>query len=234
MALEHQLQVGDCIYGFQFPTGKSGGSPGFTSDGVVDATMKVRRVNQVIKKRVFKKDKVINTVEHRDVAFRWLPWVSGKINYGDLEGKDMLSGMFTGCWMVVYKEGNYRVGHVATQSDAGDCKATWRAHKALTTVSDVKEFRPDIGLPGAMNLGLVTSTRELYKIQLATEKNVLMPNPWRSVAEWTDPAKGKQAPEFARFLAEEPDVDVTQVYPGASYRILKISGPLAAEAFPAA
>jgi hypothetical protein len=159
--------------------------------------------------------------------------VSGKINYAEMGGKDVLSGMFTGCWMVSYKETSNRVGHVATQPDAGDCKATWRTHKALRTVTDVKEFRPDIDLAGALNLGLVTSTLALYKIQLAGEKQVLIENPWRTSAEWMDPDKGKQTDKFiADFLAKQPEVSAEQIYGGFNYRILKIVGPVTAETFP--
>ena len=164
-----------------------------------------------------------------------VPWVSGKINYADMGGMDVLSGMFTGCWMVLYREGGFRVGHVATQNDAGDCKATWRRHKALSTVSGVKEFRPDIGLAGEFNLGLVTSTGDLYKFQLATEKQVLIDNPWRTVQEWMDPDKGKQTEKvFADVLAKQDEVSAQQIYGGSNYRILKIVGPVAPETFPAA
>jgi len=236
VAIEQQLMVGDCIYDFKFPIAMSGGGPGFTSTGVVDASFKIKRVTETTKKRMFRKDKVIVTVEHNELNFRWLPWVSGKINYADMGGMDVLSGMFTGCWMVFYKEGGtHRVGHVATQNDKEDCKATWRAHKALRTVSDAKEFRPDIGLLGALNLGLVTSTGAFYKIQLAGEKQVLIDNPWQTSAEWMDPAKGRQADKaIADFLATQAQVSAEQIYGGFNYRILKIVGPVPAESFPAA
>ena len=235
MALEQQLMVGDCIYAFKFPIAQGGGDPGFVNVGVVDTSFKIRRVTESTKKRVLRKDKVTVTVQHNEVTFRWLPWVSGKINYADMGGMDVLSGMFTGCWMVLYRQGNFRVGHVATQNDAGDCKAVWRAHKALATVSGVKEFRPDIGLPGALNLGLVTSTGDLYKIQLAGEKEVLVDNPWRTVQEWMDPDKGNRAEKvFAEILAKQEEVSAEQIYGGTNYRILKIVGPVRPEAFPAA
>jgi hypothetical protein len=232
MALEQELRVGDALYGFGFQIAMSGGKPGLVSVGVVDATMKVKRVTMTIKKRFLAKNKQVAFVEHRDVSFRWLPWVSGKINYGDLQGKDILSGMFTGCWMAVYTEGNTRVCHIATQTDDGDCKAAWRAHKARKGISNVKEFRPDLELPGALNLGLVTSTSELYKIQLTGEKEVSIPNPWRTVEEWMDPKKGKQTREFATILAAQDEVDATQIYGGFNYRILKIVGPLQPGVFP--
>lgn len=235
MALEQQLMVGDCIYNFKFPIAQGGGDPGFVNVGVVDTSFKIKRVTESTKKRVLRKDKVTVTVQHNEVTFRWLPWVSGKINYADMGGADVLSGMFTGCWMVLYREGNFRVGHVATQNDAGDCKAVWRAHKALRTVSGVKEFRPDIGLLGALNLGLVTSTGDLYKIQLAGEKKVLLDNPWRTAAEWMDPAKGKQTDRaIAEDLAKQDEISAEQIYGGFNYRILKIVGPVTPEAFPAA
>jgi hypothetical protein len=234
VALEQQLMVGDCIYDFKFPIAQGGGDPGFTNLGVVDASFRIKRVTESKKKRTLRKDKIVVTVQHNQLTFRWLPWVSGKINYADMGGMDVLSGMFTGCWMVFYREGSHRVGHVATQNDAGDCKSTWRKHKALRTVSEVKEFRPDIGLQGAFNLGLVTSTGKLYKIQLAGEKEVLVDNPWRTVAEWMDPQKGKKTNTiFAEILAKQDAVTAEEIYGGANYRILKIVGPVPAENFPA-
>jgi hypothetical protein len=234
MALEQRLKVGDCIYAFMFPIAAGGGAPGFVSTGVVDTSFKVKRVTETVEKRFLRKDKVLQTVTNDQLQFRWLPWVSGKINYADVGGKDVLSGMFTGCWMVHYTEnGSLRVGHVATQPDAGDCKAAWRAHKALPGVSGVKEFRPDIGLPGALNLGLVTATGTLYKIQLADEKTVLIDNPWDTPEQWMDPAKGKQTDRgIADILAKLKQVSAQQVYGGFNYRIVKIDGPLAAETFP--
>jgi hypothetical protein len=233
MALEQKLQVGDCIYDFKFPIAQGGGMPGFANQGVVDTSFKIKRVSETVKKRRILKDKIIVTVEHNELNFRWLPWVSGKINYADLGGKDVLSGMFTGCWMVLYKQGNFRVGHVATQTDDMDCKPFWRQHKVLPNVTDIKEFRPDIALPGALNLGLVTSTGDLYKIQLADEKEVLIENPWRTVEDWMDAEKGSQTDKsIAQFLAGKDEVSAQQIYGGFNYRILKLEGPLPAEVFP--
>lgn len=234
MALEQQLAAGDYLYGFEFTDAVAGGPPGLVSKGVVDGTMKVKRVATTIKKRALKKNKVVTTVQHSEVKFRWLPWVNGKINYANLEGKDVLSGMFTGCWMALYKEdGNFRVCHIATTTDATDCKATWRKHKTLPNVSSVKEFKPDSGLASARNLGLVTATGELWKIELADERDLKMPNPWRTSEEWMDPAKGRTTKEFAAILANEDEVSVAQVYPGTKgFRIAKLVGPLAPEHYP--
>ena len=233
MALEQKLKVDDLLYGFDFASAMSGGPPGLVSAGVVDATLKVKRLNRVVRKRFILKDKVITTVVHDEVAFRWLPWVGGKINFANLEGKDVLSGMFTGCWMAVYQQVNQRVAHIATQTDATDCKASWRAHRALPAVSEVQEFLPNRDLAGTFNLGLVTSTSALYKLQLASEKTIMIPNPWPTADEWMAADKGKKARDVAEYMAKLAEVNAYDIYSVSGYRIVKLIGPLAAEVFPA-
>lgn len=232
MALEQQLIVGDLLYGFDFRTGTSGGAPGLVSVGVVDIRIKVKRVRESVKKRFLLKDKHVTTVEHDELNTRWLPWVGGKINYANLEGRDVLSGMFTGCWMAVYKETNLRVCHIATQTDATDCKAAWRAHTALPGVTDVKEFLPARGLEGTFNLGLVTSTSALYKIQLQGEKTIMIPNPWSTTEDWMAADKGNKKRDVAEYMAKLKEVNAYDIYNVSGYRVVKILGPLAAERFP--
>lgn len=232
MTIEKQLKVGDFLYGFSFPKAQGGGEPGLVSTGVIDAKIKIKRTREtVIKRRIFKKNKVEITVEHEEVEARWLPWVPGKVNYANQEGKDVLSGMFTGCWMVAYKEGgDMRVGHMATQTDATDCKAAWRLHKAKVT--GVKEFLPHKGMAGTFNLGLVTTTGALYKIQLAGEKTIMVTNPWRTTEEWMADDKGKKKREVAEYMANLDEVNVSDIYDFSGYSIVKIKGPLSAEDFP--
>lgn len=235
MALEKQLQVGDGLYDFRFPTARGGGDPGFVNNGVFDARMKVRRLTETRSKRFFfSKPKVKVTVSHHEVEFRWLPWVSGKINYAQMEGRDVLSGMFTGCWMTLYKQdGAMRVGHVATQNDAGDCKEVWRRHRSAPGVVDVKEFRPDLGMQGEFNLGLATATGTLWKIQLAPDATISVANPWTTVEEWMDPEKGDTPDrEMADFLSRQTEILAVSLYGGQSYRIDKIEGPVPPETFP--
>lgn len=234
MALEQKLKVDDLLYGFDFASAMGGGPPGLSSAGVVDATLKIKRLNQVIQKRAILKDKVVTTVVHDEVAFRWLPWVGGKINCANLEGKDVLSGMFTGCWMAVFKQVNLRVAHIATQTDDTDCKAAWRTHKALPDVAEVQEFLPHRDLAGTFNLGLVTSTSALYKLQLASEKTIMIPNPWSTAEDWMAADKGKKAQEVAEYMAKLKEVNAYDIYGVSGYRIVKLLGPLAAEAFPPA
>ena len=78
-----------------------------------------------------------------------LPWVGNGINYTESEGKDVLSGPFTGCIMAVYKRsGSRRVCHVATP----ECKDAWAKVKAETQL--VKEFKPSDHLPDAITKSL--------------------------------------------------------------------------------
>ncbi len=39
---------------------------------------------------------------HRN--FIWMPWVQGAVNYAEQQGLDVMSGPFTGCYMIRYKE----------------------------------------------------------------------------------------------------------------------------------
>ena len=60
------------------------------------------------------------------------------------EGKDVLSGWFTGYWMARYKETTWKVCHISMDVvSKADCKKPRREKKAAQGVSDVREFKPD-------------------------------------------------------------------------------------------
>src|SRR5215467_12584811 len=62
-----------------------------------------------------------------------LPYVCGAINYTEMQGRETISGEFTGCAMAIYNfNGSTRVCHVDTaKPSSGDApsKATWAAIK---------------------------------------------------------------------------------------------------------
>lgn len=62
-----------------------------------------------------------------------LPYVAGAINYTEMQGRETISGEFTGCSMAIYNfNGSTRVCHVDTaKTSTGDApsKATWEGIK---------------------------------------------------------------------------------------------------------
>lgn len=62
-----------------------------------------------------------------------LPYEQGAINYADMQGRETISGEFTGCTMAIYTyNGSTRVCHVDTAQDShgtAPSKATWETVK---------------------------------------------------------------------------------------------------------
>lgn len=67
---------------------------------------------------------------HRN--FRWLHWQPGKITYLPLAGADILSGPFSGCWIVIFSMAgvNY-VGHIGTFDSPNTPIAAFQPHRHL-------------------------------------------------------------------------------------------------------
>lgn len=96
-----------------------------------------------------------------------LPWVKGGINYTESAGKDVVSGLFTGCIMGVYKRGGVRrVCHVATP----ECKDAWEKLKGETGVEVIKEFKPSDHLPDLTKKQLEKGGVEIYGHVTADDK----------------------------------------------------------------
>jgi hypothetical protein len=103
--------------------------------------------------------------------FKWLPWADNGINYAESQGNDVLSGPFSGCYMVIYTYGGVRrIGHIATPG----AKAAWNALVAADPqIQVVGGVRPDTGykneLPKGNDsrfniLGLVTADSKFYAV----------------------------------------------------------------------
>jgi hypothetical protein len=226
MAIENQLQVGDIIYGFNFSSSMGGALRTLTSIGVADVTVHVLRPRRLIR-RQWLGDKFSDEVQF-DIHFRWLPWVTGQINWTPHGGHDVVSGNFSGCWMTVYYEDSIkRVAHVhASGGDPSDCAAAWRTHASQVLVQ--KEFRPSNGMESQLILGLVNTHSELYRLGLSSV-NVPVPNIWRTQAQWE--AAG-MAPEFAAIRAREAEVDLMNFHGNRpSFRVDRIKGPEPEERF---
>lgn len=225
--LELLLKQGDQIYGFNFPGFGKGGDPGMSTDGVVDATFRVRRVE---KRRhgIFWMTQTITTSDAA-VSFRWLPWVDGKVNYCSAQGNDVLSGFFSGCWMARYLEDDWRVCHITLQAKEKDCKAVWREKK--TTVASVTEFLPHAGIKAEKILGLVTGTGAFYAIGLNVSNDLEIKNPWKTDAKWKEEIPGL-SDELAAQFARKEMVPFSNIYKSFPYLIVKIVGPIEPQRFP--
>ncbi len=229
----NNIRVGDFVCNFSFPSApKEGGGPlGLCNGSIIDnASFKIIRVTSG---GLFKKGK-----EHEeDCTFRWIPWVPGKINYCPSQGVDVLSGWYSGCWMARYKETNWRVCHIATDSSPNmDCKQSWRDKKAEVGVTDVTEFLPhNATQKGDKKLGLVTSTGAFYGIGMQQTK-LLLRNPWRDPEDWKQKFQHELNIQLtdlqAQVHAKKKKIESHNIYPGSAYRILEIAGPLDAEGFP--
>ena len=110
---------------------------------------------------------------HRN--FIWLPFMPTKTNYTLSQGKDVLSGKFSGCYMISYTVGGMRrVAHVATP----EAKASWNATVANVNYQMIAGFQPmeSVNVNGlnmlkddldVVFLGLITAIDTLYSVVLA-------------------------------------------------------------------
>lgn len=225
--LELLLKKGDRIYGFAFPSGAQGGDPGMSNEGIADASFRIKRVEK--RHHGLFWATTTTTTTDQSCAFRWLPWVDGKINYCPSQGGDILSGFFSGCWMARYLEGDFRVCHIALQDNEKDCKAAWRTKKA--TVANITEFRPHSGMDCEKVLGLITGTGAFYAIGLSTINDLQIENPWKTAEQWIEHFPKLQRVHAEEFAAKD-EVPFSNIYKDLPYRVVKIVGPIATQVFP--
>jgi hypothetical protein len=131
--------------------------------------------------------------QHRN--FRWLPYAPGGITMAATGGMDILSGKFTGCWMIAYRvEGRPEpyVAHVGTvdtnqptsAATNNAVKATWNNFAGGDRIRVLAGFKPSdtflLNLPRAIGkdsifvtLGGVSCNPEplLYAIGLYGQKD---------------------------------------------------------------
>ena len=100
---------------------QSHGNPGEINVGCEDRYIARSEWFQHEKRRVLRGKLTEPNKQHRN--FIWLPYVPGAINYTPSQGKDVLSGKFSGCYMVAYQHvgGDRRVCHIATP----EAKEAW-------------------------------------------------------------------------------------------------------------
>lgn len=105
---------------------------------------------------------------HRN--FVWLPWSVGAVNYTEQEGKDVLSGRFSGCYMIRYKlaGGSWRVAHVDTPGGI----TAWNALAQANGFEISGGFKPyqeaNVAKYGAApTYGIITDTGVCYRLIVA-------------------------------------------------------------------
>lgn len=171
--IEQKIHAGEFIaFGDvkEYPSALAGS--GQLSNGTVKRTIGVstNRIWQPTKRTVV--DGENNAKEHRN--FIWLPYQNNAINYIESQGMDVLSGNFSGCYMVSYNyKGSRRVAHIATP----EAKATWNgivaANNDIQIVAGFKPYNTDEDISRLMTsndtngqfiFGLITAKDELYSI----------------------------------------------------------------------
>ena len=176
----------------------------------------------------------IGTVRRKEripLAFRWLPYVDGRINWTPAQGRDVLSGRFTGCIMSRYsEEGALRVAHVVTSGDVdSDCKAQWKKHKDEGRAMGVLQFKPHKhvdDVPGERTFGVFTSDGRRFALSVRLY-NPLIKNPWKHKGDWLPylnslPRMNGQTDQdildLARALKRSPTAQFEKVH-GQSFEI---------------
>ena len=107
--------------------------------------------------------------------FMWLPYSPKTTNYVGLGPYPVLSGPFSGCYMIVYRQaGVVNVCHVATP----EAKASWNQFANLPVVEVLQGFRPhehthppapvtagnNGDLPGAFKIFGLVANNEMYAL----------------------------------------------------------------------
>jgi hypothetical protein len=131
-------------------------------------------------------------------VFQWLNYIPGIINQVSLNGIDVLSGFFSGCWLMHYKiDGIVYVGHVGTEEDATHqntiiSKRAWNNFAQQNPKDVVGGFKPEwkgiypAKVQGELRggdtkrMGLVTTSGRYYTVLAYQQNNFINPNtPWR-------------------------------------------------------
>jgi len=112
MGIEKKMKRGEL---FQFPKTMAKGGAGVHSTGCVEQNIGDSAKPNRSASRQRQVAQGSNAAKaHRN--FIWLPWMEGAVNYAEQQGKDVLSGPFSGCYMIRYRHGGatWRVAHVHT------------------------------------------------------------------------------------------------------------------------
>lgn len=113
--------------------------------------------------------------------FQWLPYIPGVVNQVALGGVDLLTGPMSGCWIMIYTDGDMvKVGHVGTANEwtteeskkAKEGWNTWAAAHKDDVIGGFKPFTSASAIPprekgdefAPMYLGGVNADMQCYSI----------------------------------------------------------------------
>jgi len=171
MAIEKYFKKGQY---FKFP-----GTGAFHGRGVVSTGVSLLQINDPTRQKRSESKKWdprkvtirgLSRGENPDQAdrnFVWLPWVDGAVNYADAQGKDVMSGPFSGCYLIRYKraDSDWRVAHVSTSEDlANDARADWNTLAAENGFVISCGFKPSRGKT-LQTYGIITAEGVCYRIE---------------------------------------------------------------------
>lgn len=171
MAIEKKLNRGEW---FEFPSLKATNANGVVSLSVEERTIgdSAKQNDPLIKGRVRGTAPGSNLHKaHRNYV--WLPWAAGAVNYAEAQGKDVMSGAFSGCYMVRYHMGNgsWRVAHISL-GEGVDSRVHWNALAAQNGFHISHGFKPyDLQRDQATHadvkgqfrfIGLITATGDCW------------------------------------------------------------------------
>lgn len=109
--------------------------------------------------------------DHRN--FRWLPWIQGKVSYVALDGPDVVSGPFSGCWVSIFRmRGQLWVGHIGTfmggeDPDTLQAINAWEGAEASGVVTSLKATNPLRDIPKDFKF---VGVPEIYVIVTANQE----------------------------------------------------------------
>lgn len=105
---------------------------------------------------------LVNGKQTTAISLHHVPYAPAGINYAQTNG-DVLSGIFSGCVMSIYKVGGIRrVAHVHTGDDAGaglDCKDTMKALLNAPNNSEQFSFKPFRRSDDTLAISIATKTK---------------------------------------------------------------------------
>ena len=162
MTIEKKINKGEL---FQFPKTMAKGGAGVHNIGCLDI-----EIGDSAKEGMFSKaERQSSLGSHATKSgrnFIWLPWMEGAVNYADQQGKDVMSGPFSGCYMIRYRQGggDWRVAHVHTPGAIDD----WNAMAAGGGFEIGCGFKPYLRRNTEddhdKTYGIITSTGSCYRI----------------------------------------------------------------------
>jgi hypothetical protein len=112
MTIEKKINKGEL---FQFPKTVARANTGVHNSGCLDVTVGDSSKDSFLSKKERLTANGVNA-DKSGRNFIWVPWMDGAVNYASQQGKDVMSGPFSGCYMIRYKigGGDWRVAHVHT------------------------------------------------------------------------------------------------------------------------